>query len=69
MANTCIIENSKRRNHSGGPEVDVSVLLAYVDLIAIWYLQGVKLDLYESGRVQLWAVVKMVMNLQILQRR
>ena len=38
MANACKIENSKGRNHFGGPEVDVSILLAYVDLVGIWYL-------------------------------
>jgi len=47
----------------------VSILFAYVDLIGIWYLQGVKLDLFYSFRFQLWAEVKMVMNLRILQRQ
>jgi hypothetical protein len=38
MAYACIIENSKERNRFGEPEVDMSILLAYVDLIGIWYL-------------------------------
>jgi len=38
MANARKIENSKARNHFGGPEVDVSIILACVDLVGIWYL-------------------------------
>jgi hypothetical protein len=38
MANARKIENSKGRHHFVGPEFNVSILLAYVDLIGIWYL-------------------------------